>query len=105
MRVRTPHGIGSVIGYNQFSKQCHVRLDAGRQDVQCAPSEITELPIPDRPPLDAPVGTRARNVQSGVVGTVLEYAASAGGAKLVYIQVEGAVPTWCDPVLWERAEG
>jgi hypothetical protein len=101
MRVRTPHGIGSVIGFNQFSRECHVRLDEGRYDVQCDPSEITELPIPDRPPLDAPVGARARNVQSGVVGTVLAYGPSIKGALLVYIRVDGNVPMWCDPVLWE----
>lgn len=105
MRVRTPHGIGSVIGYNQFSRLSLVRLDVGGSDQWCAPADLVELEDPNLPPLRVPRGARARNVQSGALGTVVEYAPSAGGVALVYIQVDGGSCTWCDPCLWEGVDG
>lgn len=101
MRVRSPHGVGSVIGYNQFSKLCLVRLDAGGCDQWCSPSDVVELQDPKLPPLRVPPGARARNVQSGVLGTVVQYGPSMNGAALVYIKVDFGSCTWCDPGLWE----
>lgn len=52
----------------------------------------------------ARLGAQARNVQSGVVGTVVQYSTSAGGVTLVYIKVDGGHTMWCDPGLWEAVD-
>ncbi len=105
MRVRTPQGIGTVIEHNKLASDYLVSLDDGPHAVRCDVADAVELPPPNLPPLNVPVGTRARNVQSAVVGTVLGYYDRIGGGKLVYIVADGnTCPVWRDPTLWERVE-